>query len=134
MNAATDIFKIIWPVLLLAMILGVLVNVAQTGIKLTGKTLMPKFSRINPIEGIKRIVSTRSLMELFKALLKVACLATLVYHEYSAAVSEFPSMMNVDVKTAFGGIMKTALDAWRETGRSACGCRSGRLFFSKATV
>ncbi len=41
----------------------------------SGKALAPKFNRLNPIEGIKRMFSVKSLVELAKAIAKVALVA-----------------------------------------------------------
>lgn len=108
-NAMTDTIKIIWPILLLAMLFGVLINVMQTGLLLTTKVLMPKLSRINPIEGFKRIFSSRSLIELFKSSIKIACLSYLVYSVYTGIIADFPAMMNMNIKETFMHIMHTAL-------------------------
>ena len=108
-DALIDGLKIIWPILLLAMLIGILVNVMQTGFFLTTKTLKPKMSRINPLEGAKRIFSSRTLMELIKSSIKVACLCYLVYTAYTGILSEFSGMMTMDIQEAFIYIMHTAL-------------------------
>jgi len=63
------------PLLLGTMVLGVGLNVAQVGFSPTTKLLAPKFSRVNPFKGIKRLFSTQTLWETAKALFKVAVLA-----------------------------------------------------------
>ncbi len=108
-GAAMDILKIVWPILLLAMLFGVLVHIMQTGFLFTTKALKPKMSRINPLEGAKRIFSSRTLIELFKSIVKVVFLVYLVYTVYSGLFSQFPAMMGVDIKEAFLNIMHTAL-------------------------
>jgi flagellar biosynthesis protein FlhB len=40
------------------------------------KALAPKFSRMNPVEGIKRMFSVKSLVELVKAIAKVTVVVT----------------------------------------------------------
>ncbi len=46
-------------------------DVAQVKWKPTTKPLQPKFSKINPIKGFKRILSPNSLVELVKAVAKI---------------------------------------------------------------
>lgn len=41
--------------------------------------LAPKWSRINPVSGLKRIFSMNSLMELFKAIIKVTVILLIAY-------------------------------------------------------
>ncbi|MGI5970217.1 MAG: flagellar biosynthesis protein FlhB [Oscillospiraceae bacterium] len=108
-QALADGLRIIWPVLLLALLVGVLVHVFQTGLLFTGETLKPKFNRINPIEGFKRIFSTRSLIELVKSALKLALLCYIAYSAYKGIIARLPTMMNTDIKQAFTDIMHTAL-------------------------
>ena len=108
-QALTDGLKILWPVLLLAVLIGVIVHVMQTGFLVTAETLKPKLSRINPIEGFKRIFSSRTLIELLKSTIKVICLCYLVYSIYSGIFAEFPAMMRMDVADAFNEIMHRAL-------------------------
>jgi flagellar biosynthetic protein FlhB len=108
-QALADGFLILWPFLLLAVLVGVLVHVMQTGFLLTAETLKPKLNRVNPIEGFKRIFSSRTLAELFKSTMKVACLCYLVYCVYADILTEFPAMMRMDIKDAFQQIMHTGL-------------------------
>jgi len=60
---------ILLPFLLSAAALAILASLAQGGLVL--KPFELKFSKLNPMEGLKRIFSTRGLVELGKNLLKV---------------------------------------------------------------
>lgn len=70
---------IILPVLLVAMLAGVILNLVQTGFLFAPDKLKPNFNKINPIEGFKRVFSLSSIMELFKALVKTAILVLIIY-------------------------------------------------------
>ncbi len=115
-NALLDAAKIIWPILLLAVLFGILVHVLQTGFIFTTKTLKPKFNRINPIEGFKRIFSMRSLVEFLKSCIKAASLCYVVYTVYVDLFTRFPSMMSMDIKASFLYVMKTAFKLGRTMG------------------
>jgi flagellar biosynthetic protein FlhB len=67
------------PVFLLMMGLGLAANFVQVGFLLTLKPLQPDFSRMNPLEGAKRLFSKRSLVELAKSLAKLAIVIFVVY-------------------------------------------------------
>ncbi len=56
------------PLLLGTMLLGILGNLAQVGLIFTTGPLKPKFERINPLEGFKRLFSAKSLWETGKQL------------------------------------------------------------------
>jgi flagellar biosynthetic protein FlhB len=66
------------PVCLAALLGGLLATVAQ-GVYPSTKVMKPKFSRMNPKEGVKRMFGTRSLWEALKSLLKVIVIATVVF-------------------------------------------------------
>lgn len=53
------------------LIAGVLGNVLQNGFLFTIEPLMPKFSKLNPIKGLKKIFSAQSLVELAKSVAKI---------------------------------------------------------------
>jgi len=73
------IFLLLSPLLLAVVIAGILSNVSQTGFLLTGETLTPKFKKLNPISGIKRLFSMRSMVEVVKAVIKVIVIGTMAY-------------------------------------------------------
>ncbi len=66
----------IFAVLLLAAIAG---PVALGGWLFSTKSLAPKLSRMNPISGLKRMFSVKSLVELVKAIGKIAVILTVAY-------------------------------------------------------
>src|SRR5579883_990685 len=49
--------KLLAPILLLAVILGLGVNIGQVGFTISGHALAPDWNRISPATGIKRIFS-----------------------------------------------------------------------------
>ena len=63
--------KLVGPFLFGLAIVGVISNVGQFGFLLSGQSLKPQFSRINPLDGAKRIFSMRTLVELLKTVVKV---------------------------------------------------------------
>jgi flagellar biosynthetic protein FlhB len=74
-----EMAKMVGPICLVMMAIGVIANLAQSGLMLTMHPLKPDFSRVNPYEGAKRLVSTRSLIELGKSLLKLTVVGYAVW-------------------------------------------------------
>ncbi len=62
---------------------------------------MPSFSKINPIEGSKKIFSWNALNELFKSILKVAVLSYVVYSAIKKEWPTLPHMIDMEVATSF---------------------------------
>lgn len=54
--------------------------IAQVGFAFTGEPFVPKFDRLNPFTGMKKIISLRSCVELLKGLLKSAIFALMIYN------------------------------------------------------
>lgn len=76
---AMTYFDLMWPILLTAMLAGIVANLAQVGFLLTGEPLKPDFKRIDPFEGMKRLVSIRGAQQLLQSIFKVTIVAYVVY-------------------------------------------------------
>ncbi len=61
--------------LLVMFIMAVIANLAQGGWLWSAKPMTPRLDRINPLEGLKRMFSVKSLVELFKAIAKFLLVA-----------------------------------------------------------
>ena len=70
------------PVLAASFTVAILVNALQVGWKPTGKPLQPKFSKLNPINGFKRMFKLDKLVDLLKAVLKVGLVGYLAYSTF----------------------------------------------------
>jgi flagellar biosynthesis protein FlhB len=60
-------------------LIAVLASVAQGGIHPALGLLAPKFSRVNPLSGLKKVVGPHSVWELVKALVKTGALGAVMY-------------------------------------------------------
>jgi flagellar biosynthetic protein FlhB len=63
------------PVLLAITLAAIIAPLALGGWSFSGQALMPQFSRMNPLEGVKRMFALRSLIELAKAMAKFGVVA-----------------------------------------------------------
>lgn len=89
------------PLLGASTVAGIAATVLQTRMLVAGEALRPKFSRIDPIQGFRRLFSARSLMEALKGVLKILALLYLIYSFLKGVVNTFPKLMFTDV--AAGG-------------------------------
>jgi flagellar biosynthetic protein FlhB len=78
------------PILLLLMVVGVAVNIAQIGFLFTTKPLQARLNRINPVSGFGRFFSVNGLVELAKNILKVVLVGLVVYWTIK---SDFPQFL-----------------------------------------
>src|SRR2546421_9226038 len=67
------------PLALGMVAIGLIGNFAQTGFALSGKALKPKFDRLSPKKGIKRLLSPHSAWEAAKAALKLLVLTAVAW-------------------------------------------------------
>ena len=85
-EALVDMLWTLLPLFLLMGGLLVVLSMLPAGMVLVWSNLLTKFSKLNPLSGLKRMFSHHSLMELFKSFLKVALLgstlAALLHHHW----------------------------------------------------
>ena len=79
---------ILLPLLLTVMVAGVLSNLMQVGLVLSGEPLIPKLGKISPLLGAKRMFSKRSLVRLAMSLGKVAVIAVIAYITISSRLGQ----------------------------------------------
>ena len=61
------------------MIGGIIASLLQTGFLITMEPLKPSFGKLNPISGLKNMISKRSLVDLFKNIVVITIISTLAY-------------------------------------------------------
>jgi flagellar biosynthesis protein FlhB len=103
------------PLSLTMMLVGVASAGAQGGIRVATKLFIPKFSRLNPLPGIKKMLGPQSLWEGTKALVKTGVLGAVLY---STTKGVIPQLMTsgklplaallVTVKNAALGLIRAA--------------------------
>ena len=70
---------ILLPVLLIGFAVAFVSDLFQVKWRPTSKPLQPKFSKLNPLNGIKKIFSAHSLVELVKSVAKILLIALVTY-------------------------------------------------------
>ena len=73
-------FLYMGPFLVVGLVVAIVTGVAQVGWKPTAEPMKPTFSKMNPISGLKKIISKESLFNLGIAILKVALISLVVYN------------------------------------------------------
>lgn len=96
--AATVItfFKSSLPLLFSAMALGIAAHGVQTRFNVSFKALRPKFSRLNPMNGMKKMFSVRNVVELLKNLLKTAVLGVLLFNLIKGDMVQVARMIDME--------------------------------------
>ena len=98
------------PMFAVAVVFAIVINVAQVRWQPTLKPLIPKFSKLNPINGFKRIISMDKLVELLKAVIKIGLIAYLAYSELTESAGLVNSLYDTDLFDAVAMIGKLVID------------------------
>jgi flagellar biosynthetic protein FlhB len=88
---------ILAPVMGVLMFAGVVGNVSQNGFLLTTEPLTPKLSKLNPISGLGRLFSLKSLIELVKSVLKLLIVGSVSYLVVRKEMDSFPGLIRLAV-------------------------------------
>jgi flagellar biosynthetic protein FlhB len=101
----------VWAVLPLSatlMAVGIASAGAQGGIRVATKLFIPKFSRLNPLPGIKRMFGPQALWELTKALVKTTVLAAVLYSTTKGVVPKLMTAGQLPLRSLLG-VVQTAV-------------------------
>ena len=101
--------KTVGPVVGVAILCAVAATFAQTKLLVTGESLKPKFNRISPLQGFKRLFSLRSVIEALKGILKISILLYLIFNYFSKVAVGFSRFLDMDVGQACGILFQDIL-------------------------
>jgi flagellar biosynthetic protein FlhB len=93
----TKLFSILIPFFVPILIAGIAGNVGQVGFEMHSEPLRPKLNKINPVAGLKKFVSVRSLVELAKSIMKLLIIGGISYGLIKAEMRGFPLLMQQGV-------------------------------------
>ncbi len=88
------------PLGLTVMVTGIAVNYLQVGSLLTAEPLKMKLSRLNPVEGFKRLFSKKSIVQLVKSIMKIGAIGYVVYTVINTHVAQLSNIMELDFLVA----------------------------------
>ncbi|HDZ47922.1 hypothetical protein LCGC14_0150490 [marine sediment metagenome] len=96
------------PLFLLLVVIALIAPALLGGWLVSAKSMQPKFSKLNPIKGIKRIFSSQALIELAKAIAKSVLVggvaATFLYFN----VGRFMALMDQPIQQALTNALRMA--------------------------
>lgn len=87
-------FQMTAPIFITALVLGVAANLTQVGFIITASQLLPQLNRLNPLEGVKRILSKRALFEMVKAIIKIIIIGSVSYVFIRGKMTEILVLIN----------------------------------------
>jgi len=106
-HQAGEGFLLIVPVFLVTAVLAVLASGGTGGFLFSMKSIAPKFGKLSPLEGIKRMFGSRAFMELGKSVLKFSLVTSVLWLLISRQLDALMQMgqMGLEPALAAAGIM-----------------------------
>ncbi|MET0017014.1 flagellar biosynthesis protein FlhB [Oscillibacter sp.] len=104
-EATYTLFMALGPTVLVIVAAALGATFLQTRMLVSGESIQPKFSRINPLEGFKKLFSLRSVVEAGKGIIKITILLIIIYHFISGCMTAFVNYMNTDISAVCGDIL-----------------------------
>jgi len=104
-----ELILLLIPIFISIMLAGIIGNIAQFGFLFTTKPLKPKFSKLNPITGLKNLFSKKKLFEGLKMTLKVAIAFGIGFHLFLTWLDEIPKLELFPLYTQIKWIIDKAI-------------------------
>lgn len=98
--------RLVVPVLLVAMAVGLAANVGQTRFLFTAYPLVPNLNRLNPIQGLSRWFSRRGLVELAKSLAKMLIIGFVAYRTLAGNAGLLAATANMELSVAAAALAR----------------------------
>lgn len=98
------------PVFAVGFIVSFIADYVQVQWKPTAKPLKPKFSKLNPLNGFKRIFSANTLFELVKSIAKILLIAYITYSYLLDRKNQLLLLYDIPLMPALSLIGKTVID------------------------
>ncbi len=97
-----SILTLIAPFLALAFLIYFIGDLVQVKWKISGEALKPKFKNLNPVNGVKRMFSKQSLINLLKSVAIVFICVYIIYTEIVDKINALYGLYNVSLTQGIG--------------------------------
>ncbi len=91
------VVTVLFPILVGVVSAALLGNFLQIGFLWTSEPLMPKFDRLDPIKGFKRLFSIQAFAELMRSILKILIVGYVAYLTVKHRYSQLPGLVVISV-------------------------------------
>ena len=88
---------VLLPFLIPIAVVGFIANVMQVGFQFNTEAIAVKLTKLNPVSGLKRLVSLKALVELAKSIIKILFIGSIAYLLVKSDMKEFPILIHQEV-------------------------------------
>lgn len=92
--------RTVLPITLVTALCAIAATFAQTRLLVSGELIRPKFSRISPLQGFKRLFSLKSVVDALKGIIKIVLLMVIIYISLEGMVQESYKYLYTDLRAA----------------------------------
>lgn len=105
-----DAFMLVVPIFVIAFGVAFIGDLYQVKWRISTKPMQPKFSKINPLKGFKKIISLQALMNLFKSVALVIIIIAMVFQTINSKQGILLNLYEVSLLEAIQIIGDTVFD------------------------
>lgn len=102
--------EILIPIMVVSIAVSFIATMVQTRLLVSFNQMKPDFKRMSPIQGLARIFSLKSLVELLKAILKVCAIGLVIFFEIRTRLNEIMLLFDMSLGNAFNWTAQMILD------------------------
>ena len=113
-NNALQMFKyglmIVGPVAVIIGFVSIITVLAQTRGLFSGKAVRPKFSRLSPIQGFKRLFSMQSFVNVIKGIIELTIIGVIAYFQIESRLADIGRLTDMEPIQAVYFIASSVFD------------------------
>ncbi|MFN3698147.1 MAG: flagellar biosynthesis protein FlhB [Pseudobdellovibrio sp.] len=95
------IMLLLAPVMIVAMVIGVVSQLLQTGLLQVEDALSPNLNRLNPLNALGRIFSMKGFVEFTKSIIKMIVVLTTIYFLLKSEIYQIPFLSQMSIMEIF---------------------------------
>jgi flagellar biosynthetic protein FlhB len=92
-----ETLSILMPMMIALLVIGIVANVAQFGFNVKEDLLAPDFKKLNPVSGVKNLVSLKALVELVKSIFKIGFVGLIAYLMLRRELATIPTLVSAEI-------------------------------------
>ncbi|QPK62130.1 flagellar biosynthesis protein FlhB [Methylomonas sp. LL1] len=96
--AMVEGYSVVLPLMIILMIADLLTPLLMGGWNFSEEAFEPKFSKLNPLQGIKKIFGIQGVMELVKAVIKVILIGFVAWNLFKVYFDDFMSLSRLTLE------------------------------------
>ncbi len=104
-----EVILVVMPLAVAVAISGLLAGFLQFGFVFSSKPLTPDITKLDPIKGMKNLLSVKKLVETIKVILKVALVLLIAYNFLYKFSQEMPSVVYLSIFDQLSWLREKAL-------------------------